>query len=60
MPNRIRSPPGRPSSVDFLTGSVAINAHGNVDADTLQQIVTTIGTSMTRNGQRWSPKPQGP
>jgi hypothetical protein len=31
------------NSIDLLTGSVAINVHGNADTATLQQIVATIG-----------------
>lgn len=31
------------SSIDVVTGSVAINVHGSVETETLQQIVATIG-----------------
>jgi len=36
-------PQGITSQIDFTIAAVAINAHGNVDANTLQQIASTIG-----------------
>ena len=36
-------PQGIASQIDFTVDAVAINAHGNVDANTLRQIASTIG-----------------